>query len=447
MENSVLEKSRMTRRKFLWLTSMSVAGFAVGCAVDPVTGERELMLVSEAQEIQLDKENSPHQFSSDYGVLQDRALNNYISQVGKTLAARTHRPKMPYSFQGVNATYVNAYAFPGGSIAATRGILLNLKNEAELAGLLGHELGHVNARHTAEQMSKSTLISGALSLGQMYLSQSKYAQYTDLANQLGSLGAGALLASYSRDNEREADALGNEYLVKAGYSPMGFVGLMNLLKNMSNHKSNAVELLFATHPMSDERYRTAVETARTTYQSKMELPTNRERYMDQTAKLRAVKDAIEDMQKGESAMAQQKYPQAETFFQSALKQVPTDYAGLLMMSKCLLAQQKNSEALRYAEKAKRINPGEAQSFHLSGFAKIRQRNYDAAYQDFRNYDRLLPGNPNMMYFKGLALDGMGRKQQAAAEYTKYLQVTQQGAQAKQAYQRLVQWGYIKPEKK
>ncbi|MGD9105510.1 MAG: M48 family metalloprotease, partial [Desulfobacterales bacterium] len=133
----------ITRREFLWISSMSAAGFMVGCAANPVTGKPQFMMVSEDQEIKIDKQNSPHQFSSDYGPLQDTALNNYINQTGKTLAARTHRPHMPYSFRGVNATYVNAYAFPGGSIAATRGILLDLENEAQLAALLGHELGHV----------------------------------------------------------------------------------------------------------------------------------------------------------------------------------------------------------------------------------------------------------------------------------------------------------------
>ena len=104
-----------------------------GCATNPVTGKQQLMLLSENQEIQIDKKNSPHQFSSDYGKVQDKALNMYINSTGKKMAARTHRTNMPYSFRAVNATYVNAYAFPGGSIAVTRGILLSLDNEAELA--------------------------------------------------------------------------------------------------------------------------------------------------------------------------------------------------------------------------------------------------------------------------------------------------------------------------
>jgi len=130
-----------TRRHFLWLLSMSAAGAAVGCAANPVTGKSQLMLVSEEEEIQIDRQQSPFQFSADYGQILDKSLNDYVRGVGQSMATRTHRSHMPYSFRGVNATYVNAYAFPGGSIACTRGILLSLENEAELAGLLGHELG------------------------------------------------------------------------------------------------------------------------------------------------------------------------------------------------------------------------------------------------------------------------------------------------------------------
>jgi hypothetical protein len=121
----------------------------------PVTGESQFMLMTEAGEIRLDQKHSPHQFSADYGQVQDPALNRYLNQKGKQLAAVTHRPDMPYSFRCVNATYVNAYAFPGGSIATTRGILLELENEAELDALLGHEIAHVNARHTAARMSQA----------------------------------------------------------------------------------------------------------------------------------------------------------------------------------------------------------------------------------------------------------------------------------------------------
>lgn len=432
----------ITRREFLWMSSLSAAGFMLGCAANPVTGRPQFMMVSEDQEIKIDKQHSPHQFSSDYGPLQDASLNNYIHQTGRTLSARTHRPHMPYSFRGVNATYVNAYAFPGGSIAATRGILLDLENEAQLAALLGHELGHVNARHTAEQMSKSTLINLFVG-GLATVVGTQSSGLGSLASQLGMVGAGALLASYSRDNEREADALGLEYMVQAGYNANGFVGLMDMLRRTSKYKPSAIELMFATHPMSDERYRTAVEAVHTRYRSSQSFSLYRDRYMDHTAKLRKIKLTIEALQKGESLMVKDKYGEAEIHFSKALGQTPEDYAGLVMMSKCQLAQKQYAKARSFAEKAKTVCPKEGQAYYLSGFTKIKQKNYASAYEEFNYYEKLLPGNPNIIFFKGLSLEGMDRVKESANEYYNYIQIVNQGEKAKYAYQRLVEWGYIK----
>jgi predicted Zn-dependent protease len=433
----------LTRREFLWVSSISAAGLMIGCATNPVTGKSQLMFISEEQEIQIDRQHSPHQFSSDYGQLQDKLLNNYIHETGMKMAAMAHRAHMPYSFRGVNATYVNAYAFPGGSIAATRGILLALDNEAELAALLGHELGHVNARHTAEQMSKGQL-TNMLVGGVAILAGTQSSALGQLTSQLGMVGAGALLASYSRDNEREADALGLEYMAKADYNADGFIGLMDMLRGMSKHKPSAIELMFATHPMSDERYQTTVSAVNKQYASRQGLPLHRDRYMDHTANLRAIKGAIEAMQKGESKMAKGKLNDAESLFKKALKKAPTDYAGLVMMSKCQLAQKKYDDAKRFAEKAKKVYPKEAQAYMIAGFVKIHEKKFDSAYEDFVNYDKLLPGNPNTLFFKGLSLEGMNRIEASADDYYRYLQIVNQGEKAKYAYQRLVKWGYIKP---
>jgi predicted Zn-dependent protease len=427
----------MTRREFIWFSSMAVAGVVIGCATDPVTGKRQFVLVSEDEEIQIDKQYSPIQFSADYGVTQDKKLNAYIDRVGKKMAARTQRPHMPYNFQVVNATYINAYAFPGGSIAATRGILLKLENEAELASLLGHELGHVNARHAAEQMSKSKLsqvvvggLSAALGSG-----------YGDLAGMLGSIASGALLASYSRDNEREADALGMKYMVDADYGSDGFVGLMDMLNSLSKSKPSAAELLFATHPMSDERYQTAVKEAQTTYKSVQKKPLYRERYMDNIAKLRAQKSAIEQIQKGQENLMKKKYDDADNHFRKALKKAPDDYAGLVLMATSQLIQQKWAVGRQYAEMAQKAYPQEARAYFLSGYANVKLKDYKAAYREFNKNEKLLPGNLTTVYFKGYSQEKMKHIPEAAKEYDRFLKMGGQGDHARHAYNRLVKWGY------
>ncbi len=434
----------LTRRDFLWMTSMSSAGLLLGCAANPVTGKSQLMLMSEEQEVNIDKQQSPFQISSDYGNIQDKALNAYIDRTGQSLAKRTHRPQMPYAFHGVNAVYINAYAFPGGTIATTRGILLQLENEAELAALLGHELGHVNARHTAELMSKNAITSTVVG-GLAAIAGAQDSSYAGIASSIGMLGAGALLASYSRENERQADDLGMEYMVRAGYGTNGMVGLMEMLNSMSKHPLSATQLLFSTHPMSSERYQTSLNTAATKYPAARDLPLHRDRYMDHTAGLRAQKSAIVALQEGEGAMAQEKYTDAEALIKKALRQAPADYTGLVMMSKCQLALKKYPDASRYAQDAKKAYPQEAQAYYLSGFTKIKTNAYDAALADFNAYEKRLPGNPNTTFFKGLSYEGMQQQKQAADNYYKYLQIVNQGPNAQHAYRRLVEWGYIKKQ--
>jgi predicted Zn-dependent protease len=434
----------MTRRQFLWVSSLSAGSLATGCATNPVTGKSQLMLLSESDEIRLDQQNSPHQFSADYGAVQDPVLNKYLNDTGLQIASLTHRPGMPYSFRAVNANYVNAYAFPGGSIGITRGILLSLENEAELAGLIGHELGHVNARHTARLMSRNMLTS-VLVTGIAAYVQYENETYAGLTAGLGMLGSGLLLAHYSRDNEREADALGIDYIVRKGFDPEGFTGLMSLLQNLSKHKPNALELMFATHPMSDERFQTAVQTIRSKYSGNKNQKFFRERYMDQTANLRKLKEPIEEMQKGELMMAREKYVDAESHFSAALKTAPRDYTALILMAKCQFAQEKYAQAEPYLDRAKDVYPEEAQSHLIAGVTKLHLKQYEPALNRFTTCQEILPGNPNTTFLKGFALENLDRIKDSASEYTRYLQAVSEGKQAEYAYSRLVEWGYEKTE--
>jgi beta-barrel assembly-enhancing protease len=444
LQNRIATRS-LTRRDFLWLVSAGTAGLAAGaatgCAVNPVTGQSQLMFFSEENEIQLDQEHSPHQFSSDYGPVQDERLNAYLSQVGSRMAGQTHRPLMPYSFRCVNANHANAYVFPGGSVATTRGILLEMQNEAELAGLIGHELGHVNARHTSSRMSVGILASVIMAGATVYLA-TQDEKYGAIAAGLGGIAAGALLAHYSRSDERQADALGMEYMTRSEYSSDGMVGLMDVLRKMSKSKPSAIEMMFSTHPMSEERYQTAVHNANTVYSGARDLPVHRERYMDSTAELRKIKGAIEKLQEGEKSMMREEFPKAESAFDEALQKAPEDYAGLVLMAKCQLAQERPERAEFFAEQAKRIYPSEAQAHHLSGLAKIHLKQYDAAFERFNRYEQILPGNPNTVFLKGFSQEGMGHKKKAADEYHRYLQSVDSGEQAQYAYNRLLEWGFF-----
>lgn len=432
----------ITRREFIALGAGASAAVMAGCATNPVTGRRQFMLLSEADEIALDLQAAPHQLSADYGVTGDARLNEYVRGVGQSMVPHTHRPHMPYSFQVTNAAYFNAYTFPAGTVAATRGIMLGLEDESQLAALIGHELGHVNARHGAERMSKGMAGQVVVALASLAVATSdKYADYAPLTAGLGSVAAGGLLAYYSREDEREADALGMDYAVAAGYSPEGVVGLMNVLRRQEKRQPHAIEQMFASHPMSTERYENARKRAGSHYAQAAGLPKHRERYMDATAGLRQIAGAIEAMNAGQSHMRAGKSQQAYTEYEKALRIAPDDYAALLMMAECCQALNRPDEARQFARRARDVNPREAQAIFVLGMTELNTNRYDLAHQHFQHYQQLLPGNPNVTFWNGFALENMGRRQDAAAEYRQFLQSSGQGQPAQHAYQRLGEWGY------
>lgn len=441
----MIKKNPAINRRLSFVLSTAVAAaLLTGCATNPVSGRRQLNFLSESREVQIDQESSPHQISADYGAAQDADLNRYVSSVGNQLAALSHRPDMPYNFRVVNAVYINAYAFPGGTIAVSRGILSDMDSEAELAAVLGHEIGHVCSRHAAQQYTTGMLGSVAIAATTMIVQQKKQ-EYAGLIAGLGAVASGLYLAHYSRADEREADALSLVYMTRSGYNPDACISLMDMLRKTEKEKPNAIEMLFATHPMSEERYQTAVQEVAEKYQAQKSYPLNKERYQEKTARLRAMKNAIVQMQNGEKEMNEGKFDSAVTSLQSALKEAPQDYACLLMLAKCFLAKKSAAEAEKYASSARVAYPQEPQALYVLGMAKIGNKQYEAAFADFSEYEKILPGNPDTIFYKGYSLEGMGQRDGAAQNYQAYLRQMSEGENAQHAYRRLVEWGYIRPQ--
>ena len=436
-----LQRNRLSRRQALWLLGASSVGASLvslqGCAQSPVSGKTIVVGMSEAQERKIDTQVAPHQFSQDLGAIQDTAVNQYVSSLGQRMHRLTHRPDMPYSYRVLNANYVNAYTFPGGAMGVTRGIMAELNNEAELAALLGHEMGHVNARHAAQRQGQAMVVQVAVAGINVAAQDSQWGQLLGLGSQIG---ASALLSSYSRDHEREADALGQEYLVRAGSPAQGMTALHQMLVNEEKAQPSLLSTMFSSHPMNTERRNTAAQLAATRYASSAKAPLQRERFMDSTASLRRIKPTINACQNGETAMASKAFAQAQGQFESALKSSPRDYAANVRMAQCLQAQGKSSQARPFAEQAQAIYPQEAQAHKLSAVLALSLRDPAAALEGLERYDRQLPGDPGTTFLKGVSLEGMGRRQQAAQHYAQYLRLTQQGEAAQFAANRLQAWG-------
>jgi predicted Zn-dependent protease len=227
----------------------------LSCAVNPVTGDRELMLLSKQDEIALGKQTDA-QIIQTYGIYENEDLNRYLEDLGSRMAAVTHRPDLPYTFRVLDAPVVNAFAVPGGFVYFTRGILAYFNSEAELAGVMGHELGHIAARHSAVQYSRATLANLGLGLGSM-LSE-KFREYAGLAQ----FGVGLLFLRFSRDNERQSDDLGVEYSVKMGYDATAMAHFFQTLERLHpSSGQNGLPEWFSTHPNPENRVKAVNEKA------------------------------------------------------------------------------------------------------------------------------------------------------------------------------------------
>jgi len=221
--------------------------FIASCAVNPVTGERQLSLYSEQDEIAIGKQTDV-QIRNQYGIYNDPALNEYVARVGASLGPYTHRSHLEYHFAVLDSPVVNAFAVPGGYVYVTRGILALMRSEAELAVVLGHEMGHVNARHSIHRMSEQTLFGLGLAVG-----SSLNRTVADIAGIAG-VGIQLLFLKYSRDDEKQADQLGVEYSRKGSYNPGEMIGFFTSLEKMGDLSgSHSIPGFLSTHPLTSER--------------------------------------------------------------------------------------------------------------------------------------------------------------------------------------------------
>ncbi len=255
---------------FLGLTGLS-------CSTNPATGQRQLSLIGEEQEVAMGRE-ADQQVSQSMGLYPDEELQRYVNAVGQRLAAESERPNLPWTFRVIDDPAINAFALPGGFVYLTRGIMTYFNNEAEMASVLGHEIGHVTARHSVEQISRQQLAGLGLGIG-MILSP-ELREFGDLAQA----GMGLLFLKYGRDDERQADALGLRYMVREDYDPAQMPNVFETLARVSQAgESQRLPSFLSTHPdpgaraqrirgvLGESEYQTAVaRIAREDYMGRLD---------------------------------------------------------------------------------------------------------------------------------------------------------------------------------
>ena len=238
---------RKSNRVFWVIATLLAIMVTIACAVNPVSGKKELMFFSEKAEIAMGQDTD-RQIKQQFGIYQDKDLNAYVNSVGQKMVPYSHRPTLQYHFAILDTPVVNAFAAPGGFIYVTRGIMALMGSEAELAGVLGHEMGHVTARHSMKRLSGQMLATIGLVLGSV-LSK-------DIAKVAGlaSVGMQLLFLKFSRSDEFQADSLGVRYARQAAYSPAEMLRFFTALENMSvetgGHK---IPSFLSTHPMTSDR--------------------------------------------------------------------------------------------------------------------------------------------------------------------------------------------------
>lgn len=237
-----------------------------GCATNPVSGKKQVVLMSEEKEISLGREMDP-EIRKQYGAYEDPKLQDYVQRVGEKLAGLSHRPELFYRFTVLDSPEVNAFALPGGYVYITRGLLVYLNSEADLAAVLGHELGHVTARHAVRQYTTAMAAQIGYTIGSIFVPEIGSQAGSTLFNVLGT----ALVRGYGRQHELESDRLGAQYLALAGYDPDAMLEVLEVLKDQEEFEVERAKLegrepsvyhgVFATHPSNDQRLQEVVKEA------------------------------------------------------------------------------------------------------------------------------------------------------------------------------------------
>ncbi len=424
--------------------------FATGCRTNPVTGQRELSLVSPQQELELGRDYHPSlvmMYDAEYR--DDEELTHYLEAIVERIHSVSHRRDMPVRFTLLNSSVVNAFALPG-HVYATRGLVVELESEAQFASIMAHEMGHVAAGHTAQRMTRQTLTALGLGLGGYALEDVSGAQGILMAGQVGLL---LTELSYSREQERQADALSAYYMTQAGWNPEAAVEVQQMLGELSDREDTLLDKYLSTHPPARERIadlRRIIDSG--------ELPLNRVesdgvfagRWTERTENIREVQNAYEkyddatvalggdepdralaltgdalNMQprqapfhrlKGDVLLEKNRWEEARTAYERARELYPGYAHADIGLGRIALSEGEYSEAERRFLAAAEKFPAAITARHGLGVARYEQNKYREAIEPLAAAGNALPENAEISYMLAVCYDRTGRYGAARESY-------------------------------
>ncbi len=361
------------------------------CAVNPVTGKSELALVSftPEEEIALGAKAYGPAVQQQGGFFRDKALEAYVQGVGMRLAKVSHRPDLEYRYRVLNSSVPNAFALPGGFIVINRGLLVGLKSEAEMAAVLGHETGHVTAKHSLAGYQR------ALATNVLLAGVSVAAGGTMGVMELSGITASLVNNGFSREQEREADWLGIDYMVRAGYNPEGAVRLQEYFYSQLEGGKNPMFLegLFRTHPFSKERMDNARAHIAERYAGTVKNPNytfNETIFLQKTARLREVQKAYDIADEGDKLLKEKRYDEALAKYRAAAAREPDQAPFPSSIGRVHLIRKEYAGAEVAIQKAIRLDDEFFEPHLLMGALRYQQNDHRGAIPELSRSMDLLP---------------------------------------------------------
>ncbi len=420
--------------------------FLAGCAVNPVTGRNELALmsISPTQEVELGRKTFPQVLQRMGGAYPDRDLEAYVNRVGRRLGQVSHRPELQYSFKVVNDSTPNAFALPGGYIAVSRGLLVGLQTEAQLAAVLGHEIGHVTARHAVQGMQRSNLLGLGLAVLGAATQNSAVGR---LARPAGELAAGLIDKRYSREQESESDRLGIDYMVRAGYDPQGSVEVMQYFYRQvdKGRAGGWLEGLFRSHPFSIERMRANRNYVETRYARERDNPAmrvGRQEFLAATARLRQVQPAYELYDRARRLEKEGKVRAAiDTYLQAAAKG-PDEALILTGLGMAYLRAEQLTPARQHLQRALRLDDGYYLTSLGLGYIELQRNQPQAALKRLERSMELMPTLQGA-FLLAESHEKLGHRQKAIELYQEVAKADARGKLGQEAVRRLQRLGGVR----